>query len=53
MQIESGPFVEFLNEVLEPLNQFFTELPEEYNAKRISAGYVARIAINGHRQLTP
>jgi hypothetical protein len=45
IQIEGGPFIDFLREVLEPLNPFFSELPKEYGAKPISAAYVARVAL--------
>jgi hypothetical protein len=45
VQIEAGPFVDFLTVVLEPLNRFFAELPKEYGAKPLSPGYVARIAL--------
>ena len=45
LQIEAGPFVDFLMVVLEPLNRFFTELPKEYGAKPLSPGYVARTAL--------
>jgi hypothetical protein len=46
IQVEAGPFVEFLDEVLAPLNRFFSELSSEYGAKPISAGYVTRVAKN-------
>jgi hypothetical protein len=38
IQIEAGPFVEFVEEVLAPLNRFFETLPV---AKSISAGAIA------------
>jgi hypothetical protein len=44
IQIEAGPFVEFLEEVLAPLNRFIVKLPKDYGARPISAGYVAQVA---------
>ncbi|MDB5611432.1 MAG: hypothetical protein JWP25_8332 [Bradyrhizobium sp.] len=43
VQLEAGPFIEFLELVLEPLNQFFLSLPKYYGARRISAGAVAEV----------
>jgi hypothetical protein len=41
IQIERGPFVKFLEEVLAPLNSFLKSLPKDYGAKPISAGAIA------------
>jgi hypothetical protein len=41
VQLEAGPFVAFLEEVLAPLNRFFDTLPTEYSAKPTSAGTIA------------
>jgi hypothetical protein len=43
VQLEAGPFIEFLELVLEPLNRFFLSLPKDYGAKRILAAAVAEI----------
>jgi hypothetical protein len=39
-QIEGGPFVAFLEEVLAPLNSFLKSLPQDCGAKPISAGAI-------------
>jgi hypothetical protein len=43
-QKEAGPFFEFLELVLAPLNRFFVSLPKHYGAAPVSAAYVARMA---------
>jgi hypothetical protein len=43
VQLEAGPFIEFLELVLEPLNRFFLSLPKDYGARSISAGAVAEV----------
>jgi hypothetical protein len=43
VQLEAGPFIEFLKLVLEPLNRFFLSLPKDYGAKSIPAGAVAEV----------
>ena len=43
VQLEAGPFIEFLELVLEPLNRFFLNLPKDYGAGPISAGAVAEV----------
>ncbi|MEA2908446.1 MAG: hypothetical protein QOJ15_527 [Bradyrhizobium sp.] len=44
-QTEAGPFFEFLELVLTPLNRFFVSLPKHYGAAPVSAAYVARMAV--------
>jgi len=41
-QVEAGPYLEFCETVITPLNEFFSKLPRSYNAKPISAAQVAR-----------
>jgi hypothetical protein len=43
VQLEAGPFIEFLELVLEPLNRFFLSLPKDYGARFIRAGAVAEV----------
>jgi len=48
-QVEAGPFVEFLELLLAPLNRFFADLPKHYYATPVSPASVARTAT----ELTP
>jgi hypothetical protein len=41
-QVEAGAFLEFLQLVIAPLNEFFATLPPSYGAKPISAVQIAR-----------
>jgi hypothetical protein len=41
-QMEAGPYFEFCETVIAPLNEFFASLPQSYDAKPISAAQVAR-----------
>jgi hypothetical protein len=41
-QIEAGPYFEFCETAIAPLNEFFVNLPRSYAAKPISAAQVAR-----------
>jgi hypothetical protein len=41
-QVEAGPYFEFCEAVIAPLNEFFGSLPQSYEAKHISAAQVAR-----------
>jgi len=41
-QMEAGPYFEFCETVIAPLNQFLAGLPQSYEAKPISAAQVAR-----------
>jgi hypothetical protein len=41
-QMEAGPYFEFCETVIAPLNQFLAGLPQSYDAKAISAAQVAR-----------
>ncbi len=43
VQLEAGPFIAFLELVLEPLNRFFLSLPDDYGARYNSAGAVAEV----------
>ena len=43
-QVEAGPFVEFLELLLAPLNRFFASLPKHYYATPVSPASVARTA---------
>jgi hypothetical protein len=43
IQREGGPFIEFLESVLPPLNGFFASLPKDYGAGRVSASAVAEV----------
>ena len=45
-QIEGGPFLEFIQRAIEPLNQYFSGLPKQYGARQISAAQVARRALS-------
>lgn len=44
VQAEAGPFLEFLEMVLEPLNSYLNSLPAPLSRRWVSAGGVARIA---------
>lgn len=44
-QVEAGPFFDFLERLLAPLNRFFASLPKHYYATPISPAYVARMAV--------
>src|SRR5712691_8733033 len=56
-QVEAGPFVEFLELLLAPLNRFFAGLPKHYYATPVSPASVARTATeftpDRLRQLSP
>jgi len=41
-QDEAGPYFEFCQAVIAPLNEFFANLPQSYDAKPVSAAQVAR-----------
>jgi hypothetical protein len=41
-QAEAGPYFEFCETVIAPLNEFFANLPKFYEAKQISAAQVVR-----------
>jgi hypothetical protein len=43
-QVEAGPFVEFLELLLTPLNRYFAGLPKHYCATPVSSASVARMA---------
>lgn len=46
-QVEAGPFIEFLEEVIAPLNDYLRSLPNHYGERGpLSAAYIARIAIS-------
>jgi hypothetical protein len=45
-QIEAGPFLEFLELLLEPLNSFFASLPKHYCATPVSPASVVRMAVD-------
>jgi len=44
-QVEAGPFFDFLELLLAPLNRFFASLPKHYYAGPISPAFVARMAV--------
>jgi hypothetical protein len=44
-QVDAGPFFEFLELLLAPLNRFLKSLPKHYCAGLISPAYVARMAV--------
>lgn len=49
-QADGGPFVEFLNEILAPLNLFLADLPKEYGERGpVSGGSISRRAIKADR----
>lgn len=53
IQIEGGPFFEFVSEVLKPFNDFCLELPKDYGAKPVSASSLTQVAWKlGRRQLS-
>ncbi len=43
-QVEAGPFVDFLELLLAPLNRYFAGLPKHYCATPVSSASVARMA---------
>jgi hypothetical protein len=45
-QVEAGPFLEFLELLLAPLNQFFSRLSKDYQATPVSAAQVVRAAVD-------
>jgi hypothetical protein len=45
-QADGGPFIEFLTEVLAPLNDFLLRLPKSYGKRGpLSASYIARLSM--------
>jgi hypothetical protein len=45
-QVEAGPFLEFLELMIAPLNRFFCSLRKNYSAAPVSCASVARMAVD-------